>query len=148
VDDADDNSEPTLEESVAEIDAAMLNLSIAQIEDLVAEQDDEAQRMVLQHFLQRRQDIEQAIVDAVHEVAEPLKKRTGGIRTSEPGELASGAAALFMEDDGKVSVWQEAVAEATDESGSVVLTGRIVQLAIGAYYAERRAARKRSQDDG
>ena len=147
MDDADENNEPTLEESVAEIDAAMLHLSIAQIEDLIAEQDDEAQRMVLEHFLQRRQDIEQAIVDAVHEVAEPLKKRTGGIRTSEPGELASGAAELFMEDDGKVSVWQEAIAEATDESGNVVLTGRIVQLAIGAYYAERRAARKRTREE-
>ena len=151
-DNTDDHYEQAVGEGAAQIDAAMLNLGIAQIEELIAEQDDEAQRIVLQHFLQRRQDIEEAIrcgrlrVDAVHEVVEPLKKM-GGIRTSEPGELASSAADLFMEDDGRVGVWQEAISEATDEGGNVALTGRIVQLAIGAYYAERRAARKRDKTE-
>lgn len=116
------------------------DLSIAQLEELIEEQDDDGTRGVLSELLQRRRDLENLVQQ--QEASRPRRKSRGGIRTTEPKGRALDAAQAFANDPERMQVWQEAVSEATDDDGNVQLTGRIIQLAIGAYYAQRREEKR------
>lgn len=116
------------------------DLSIAQLEELIEEQDDDSTRQVLSELLQRRRDLENLVQQ--QEASRPRRKSRGGIRTTEPKGRALDAAQAFANDPERMQVWQEAVGEATDDDGNVQLTGRIIQLAIGAYYAQRREEKR------
>jgi len=118
----------------------LTDLSIAQLEELIEEQKDEHTRMVLTELLQRRRDLESLVQQ--QEAERPRRKRRGGIRTTSPKGRALDAAKSFSSDPDRVQVWQEAVQEATDDDGNVQLSGRIIQLAIGAYYAQRREEKR------
>lgn len=61
------------------------------------------------------------------------------LRAAAPGDRAMRAADTFNSEPVKVEVWKEALAEATDPvTGEITLTGRIVQLGINAYFAQRK----------
>lgn len=122
-----------------EASGELTDLSIAQLEELIEEQEDEHTRTVLTELLQRRRDLESLVQQ---QEAERPRKRRGGIRTTSPKGRALDAARSFASDPDRVQVWQEAVQEATDDDGNVQLSGRIIQLAIGAYYAQRREEKR------
>jgi hypothetical protein len=114
-------------------------LSIEQLEELIEEQESDEMREVLVDVLQQRRDRQTG------EAPAPARKKRGrtALRAEQPRDIATNSADLFMQDEERAAAWREALVEATDENGNVALTGRIVQLAVGAYYAERRAQKRK-----
>lgn len=129
----------TGEEMLAELRSRASLLSTGQLEELLDEFEDEDQRQVVADLLQQRQD---HISAPVAEAAPTKKRGRSGLRADQPKEVSNNAADLFMQDADRAATWNEALTEATDADGNVLMTGRIVQLAVGAYYAERRAKRR------
>lgn len=133
-----------------EIPADLSALSATQLEDLVSDYPEgDPLRVVLAEVLAQRRKAE----------ASAAKKTSGGqptpkgqapgtptrtskgrkLRAGEPGDRAMAAADTFNSEPAKVAVWREALSEATDPAtGEIMLTGRIVQLGINAYFAQRK----------
>lgn len=117
-------------------------LSNDQLDELIeqqtalAESDPGAQRALDQLIAVRdqRTALEQQLAEMQERERQRGNKR---LRAKAPTQRAINAAASFMGDPERVAAWSEAVEDARQADGSIAVTGRIVQLTIGAYFAER-----------
>lgn len=117
----------------------METLSNEQLREL-AEQSTPDQQEAIEGLISQRESL-QAEVQSIREQTEAraqkanAKRRTGPPR---PRDRHLKAAEAFMQDDQRVSRWREVIDRATDGNGNVSLTPEIIQVAISAYYAQRK----------
>ena len=109
------------------------SLSNDQLDELILNAESEDQRTALIAVRDQRADLERQI-ESLKQQQNSGSKR---LRAKAPTQRAVDAAATFMSDAERVIAWNDAIAEARQADGSVIVTGRIVQLTIGAYFAQR-----------
>lgn len=105
-----------------------------QLDELIEAAQTPEQRERLVAIRSERIHLQQQIEALKSQVSSKGSKR---LRAKEPTQRAINAAASFMGDPDRVAAWAEAVEDAKQSDGSIAVTGRIVQLTIGAYFAER-----------
>lgn len=112
-------------------------LTDEQLEELISQQQESAPEAA--NALQQLLDHRRSVQSEVEKLREKASKSTGGRRagTTKPRERHEKAAVYFMQDQAKVDRWNGVVERAKNGS-AVEMTGEIIQIAIAAYYAQRK----------
>lgn len=123
--------------------ANIADLTTEQLRSLVEEHgDDPETRAALEALIETKTELEAKEAEATARRTRKGKPR--GLKNDEPTGRAITASETFMADPERVAVWDEAVRRATQPDGKVILSPKMIQLGVGAYY-HRRSRDKREQ---
>lgn len=106
-------------------------LSVAQIEDLIEDQDTDEGKEALRALLDQRQKLDERL-----QKAPKRGKRSGSGRAPTDRHLA--AVEHFNQDADKLARLKKALDEAVDENGEPILSVELIRIGIGAYYDQRK----------
>jgi len=113
-------------------------LSVEQLKQLADEQTDENAKAALQAVIDQREKVEGQLADA--KAKEKPKASRKGTRDPKGRQIA--AAKAFNDSAENLARLASVLAEAKQDDGTYVMTPKLIQLGISAYYEERRREEK------
>jgi hypothetical protein len=126
------------EASAQDLANHVAGLSVEQLKQLADEQTDENAKAALQAVIDQREKVEGQLADA--KAKEKPKTSRKGTRDPKGRQIA--AAKAFNDSAENLARLASVLAEAKQDDGTYVMTPKLIQLGISAYYEERRREEK------